>query len=316
MVEITAALVRELRERSGAGVMDCKRALSETDGDIEAAADWLRTKGLAAAAKKSGRVAAEGLVAAAVDGASGAVVEVNSETDFVARNEAFQELALAVAGVALASDGDFDRMSAAGFPGESRTVAEQVSHMVATIGENLQLRRSAGLSVSQGVVVSYVHNAVAPEAGSIGVLVGLESAADADALPALAKQLAMHVAATNPKAVTAADLDPEVLAKERQILLDQARESGKPEEIVEKIVEGRLRKFQAEVVLTEQVFVIDNETKIAAVLENAGQELGTPVSVGGFVRFELGEGIEKSKKTSLPKLKPPNPTPSGGPGAD
>ena len=296
MAEITAALVKELRERSGAGMMDCKRALLETDGDIEAAADWLRTKGLAAAAKKSGRVAAEGLVAAAVDGANGAVVEVNSETDFVARNETFQELVLAVAEVALATDGDFDRMSAASFPGESRTVAEQVTHMVGTLGENLQLRRSAGLSVSQGVVVSYVHNAVAPGAGSIGVLVGLESAADAEALTALAKQLAMHVAATSPKAVTAGDLDPEVLTKERQILSDQARESGKPEEIIEKMVEGRMRKFQAEVLLTEQVFVIDNETKIAAVLENAGKELGSPVSVGGFVRFELGEGIEKKQE--------------------
>ena len=296
MAEITAALVKGLRERTGAGMMDCKRALSETDGDLDEAVDWLRTKGLAAAAKKSGRVAAEGLVAAAVDGAKGALVEVNSETDFVARNATFQELVVAIAGVALANDGDFDRMAAATFPGEDRTVAKQVTHMVGTIGENLQLRRSIGLSVDQGVVVNYVHNAVAPRAGTIAVLVGLDSAGDADGLTALAKQLAMHIAATNPKAVTAADLDPEILAKERKILSDQAKESGKPEEIIEKMVEGRIRKFQAEIVLTEQVFVIDNETKISAVLENAGKELGSPISVAGFARFELGEGIEKKEE--------------------
>ena len=296
MAEITTALVKELRERTGAGMMDCKRALSETDGDLDEAVDWLRTKGLAAAAKKSGRVAAEGLVAAAVDGAKGALVEVNSETDFVARNATFQELVVTIAGIALANDGDFDRMAAATFPGEDRTVAKQVTHMVGTIGENLQLRRSIGLSVDQGVVVNYVHNAVAPRAGTIAVLVGLDSAGDADGLTALAKQLAMHIAATNPKAVTAADLDPEVLAKERKILSDQAKESGKPEEIIEKMVEGRIRKFQAEIVLTEQVFVIDNETKISAVLENAGKELGSPISVAGFARFELGEGIEKKEE--------------------
>ena len=296
MAEITAALVKELRERTGAGMMDCKRALSETDGDIEEAADWLRTKGLAAAAKKSSRVAAEGLVAAAVDGTKGALVEVNSETDFVARNSSFQELVGTIAGVALANDGDFDRMSAATFPGEKRTVAEQVTNMVGTIGENLQLRRSFGLSVAQGVVVNYVHNAVVPGAGSIAVLVGLESAGDGDALTALAKQIAMHIAATNPKAVSAADLDPEVLEKERKILSEQARESGKPEEIIEKMVEGRIRKYQSEVVLTEQVFVIDNETKISAVLENAGNDLGSPVSVAGFARFELGEGIDKKEE--------------------
>ena len=296
MAEITAALVKELRERTGAGMMDCKRALSETDGDLDEAVDWLRTKGLAAAAKKSGRVAAEGLVAAAVDGAKGALVEVNSETDFVARNATFQELVVTIAGIALANDGDFDRMAAATFPGEDRTVAKQVTHMVGTIGENLQLRRSIGLSVDQGVVVNYVHNAVAPRAGTIAVLVGLDSAGDADGLTALAKQLAMHIAATYPKAVTAANLDPEVLAKERKILSDQAKESGKPEEIIEKMVEGRIRKFQAEIVLTEQVFVIDNETKISAVLENAGKELGSPISVAGFARFELGEGIEKKEE--------------------
>ena len=296
MAEITAALVKELRERTGVGMMDCKRALSETDGDLDEAVDWLRTKGLAAAAKKTGRVAAEGLVAAVVDGAKGALVEVNSETDFVARNATFQELVVAIAGVALANDGDFDRMAAATFPGEDRTVAKQVTHMVGTIGENLQLRRSIGLSVDQGVVVNYVHNAVAPRAGTIAVLVGLDSAGDAEGLTALAKQLAMHIAATNPKAVTAADLDPEVLAKERKILSDQAKGSGKPEEIIEKMVEGRIRKFQAEIVLTEQVFVIDNETKISAVLENAGKELGSPISVAGFARFELGEGIEKKEE--------------------
>ncbi len=296
MATITAALVKELRERTGAGIMDCKHALSETDGDVEAAADWLRTKGLSAAAKKAGRVAAEGLVAVAVEGTSGAVIEVNSETDFVARNDSFQELAQNVAAIALANDGDYDRTSAAAYPDGGRTVSEQVTHLVGTIGENLQFRRSAGLSVSSGVVASYVHNAIAPGAGRIAVLVALKSEGDADALMALGKQLAMHVAAANPQAVTGADLDPAIVEREREILSEQARESGKPEEIIAKMVEGRLRKFQSDVVLTEQVFVIDNETKIETVLENAAKDLGTPVFVAGFLRFELGEGIEKKQE--------------------
>lgn len=296
MATITAALVKELRERTGAGMMDCKRALSESDGDIEAAADWLRTKGLSAAAKKAGRVAAEGLVAVAVEGAKGAVVEINSETDFVARNESFQQLVMNIAGIAMVNDGDFKRTYGAAYPDGGRTVAEQVTHMVGTIGENLQFRRSAGLSVSSGVVASYVHNAITPGAGRIAVLVALNSEADADALMALGKQLAMHVAAANPQAVAAADLDPAIVEREREILSEQARESGKPEEIIAKMVEGRLRKFQSDVVLSEQVFVIDNETKIEAVLENAAKDLGAPVSVAGFLRYELGEGIEKKQE--------------------
>ena len=295
MAEIIAALVKALRERTGTGMMDCKRALSESGGDIEAAADWLRTKGLAAAAKKAGRVAAEGLVALAVESNNSAIVEVNSETDFVARNDLFQGLVTEIAQLALANGGDFERTCAAAFPAKDRTVAEEVAQMVGTIGENLQFRRSTGLSVGTGVIGSYVHAAASPGAGRIGVLVALESESERQALGALAKQLAMHVAATNPQAVAAEDLDPALVEHERQIVSEQARQEGKPDEIVAKIVEGRMKKFRSEVVLTEQIFVIDNETPVAAVLEDAGGEAGVPVRIAGFVRYELGEGAERKQ---------------------
>jgi len=294
--DIDAAKVKELRERTGAGMMDAKRALVETNGDMEKAADWLRSKGLAAAAKKAGRVAADGLVAVAVKGAQGAVIEVNSETDFVARNDKFQDLVKAVAGVALANGGDFDKTSAAKLTGSQKSVKDAVVDAIATIGENIQFRRAAGLSVKQGTVFSYVHNAVKPDLGKIAVLVGLESSAPPDKLAGLGKQIAMHVAAANPQAVTPGSLDKNLVAREKSVFEEQAKASGKPAEIVAKMVEGRLRKYYGEVVLLEQLSVMDNETKISKVIEDAAKAAGAPVKVTGFVRFALGEGIEKKQE--------------------
>jgi elongation factor Ts len=294
MAEITASLVKELREKTGAGMMDCKRALGETAGDIEGAVDWLRKKGLAAAAKKAGRIAAEGLVGVATAGNAGAVVEVNSETDFVARNEAFQDFVRQVADLALAK-GDLDAVKAAAFPGTGRTVAEELTHLVATIGENMSQRRVRRLEVGKGVVVSYVHNALVPGLGKIGVLVALESGGDQGKLTALGKQLAMHVAAANPQFLTIADVDAASLDRERDVLREQAKASGKPDAIIDKMVEGRLRKYYEEVVLLEQIFVVDGETRIAKVVEAAAKEAGAPIKVTAFARFALGEGIEKEQ---------------------
>jgi len=296
MAEITAALVKELREKSGAGMMDCKKALTENGGDVEQAIDWLRKKGLSAAAKKAGRVAAEGLVAVASDGPSAAIVEVNAETDFVARNAQFQAYAGAVAALALKTGGSLEALQAAKYPDTGRSVQEELTHLVATIGENMSLRRVKQLVVSQGVVASYIHNAVAPNAGKIGVLVALESTGDAAKLTALGKQIAMHVAATNPQSLSTADLDPAAIDRERSVLEDQARASGRPPEVIAKMVEGRLRKFYEEVVLSEQVFVVDGETKVGKVVENAAKDVGAPVRLAGFVRFALGEGIEKKSE--------------------
>jgi elongation factor Ts len=260
MAEITASLVKDLREKTGAGMMDCKKALTETAGDLEAAVDWLRKKGLAAAAKKAGRVAAEGLVAVAASGARGAVLEVNAETDFVARNDQFQAFAKAAAEVALQCGGDLEKTKAAAFPGGG-TVAEKLTNLVATIGENMSMRRAVALSVPAGVVTSYVHNAAAPGLGKIGVLVAVESTADAAALSALGKQIAMHVAAANPTALDITSVDPAALQRERAILTEQAAASGKPVQVVEKMVEGRLRKFYEETVLLEQLYVVDGESR-------------------------------------------------------
>ncbi len=295
MAEITASLVKELREISGAGMMDCKKALGETAGNLDEAVDWLRTKGLAAAAKKAGRVASEGLVGIASSGTTGAIVEVNSETDFVARNDEFQAFVANVAGLAGAA-GDLDALKAASYPGAEHSVEAQLTQMIATIGENMGLRRMAVLSVENGVVASYVHNAISAGLGKIGVLVALESTADADKLAALGKQLAMHIAAAVPLSVSQDDLDQEVVERERQVLSDQARESGKPEEIIGKMVEGRIRKFFEDVCLLDQVYVVDGESRISKVLEEAGKELGSPVTITGFVRFALGEGIEKAEE--------------------
>ena len=288
MSEIDAAKVKELRERTGAGMMDSKKALIEAKGDMEKAADWLRSKGLAAAAKKAGRIAAEGLVAVAVKGTQGVAVEVNSETDFVARNDKFQDLVLSVAQAALANGGDFAKTEA--------VKKESVVNAVATIGENIQFRRSAGVSVKNGVVVSYIHNAVKPDLGKIAVLVGLESTGDASKLQSVGKQLAMHIAAASPQALTADALDKNVVARERAVFEEQSKASGKPPEIIAKMVEGRIRKFYGEVVLMEQVSVMDNETRISKVIEDAGKAAGAPVTIAGFIRMAVGEGIEKKQE--------------------
>ena len=293
MAEVTATLVKELRDKTGTGMMDCKKALIETGGDIEAASDWLRKKGLATAAKKAGRIAAEGLVGVCVDGNRGAVVEVNAETDFVARNDAFRDFVRTMSKMVLQHGDDVEALNALQYPGTGRTVAEELTHMIATIGENMKLRRAAVLSVEKGVLASYVHNAQGPGLGKIAVLVGLETAGNAGQLERLGRELAMHVAATNPQAISRDELGPEALERERSILTDQARASGKPEAIIEKMVEGRLSKYYEEVCLLDQTFVIEGDSKVEKVLEAAAEGAGAPVGMGGFVRFALGEGIEK-----------------------
>jgi elongation factor Ts len=295
MADITMALVAELRGKTGAGVMDCKRALSESAGDIEAAVDWLRKKGLSAAAKKAGRVAAEGLIGVATRGPEGAVVEVNSETDFVARNQAFQSFVRTVGELALDGDGELDTLKETDFPGARRTVEEEQTHLISTIGENIVLRRVERLATAEGAVFSYVHNVLAPGLGRIGVLVTLASSAAAEQLTELGKQLAMHVAAANPLYLDIASVPQTALDREREVLREQARSSGKPESVVERMVEGRLRKFYEEFVLLEQIFVVDQESKIAAVVERASKAAGTPIRIASFVRFALGEGIDRPR---------------------
>ncbi len=296
MTGITAAMVKQLRDNIGAGMMDCKTALMEADGDMEAAIDWLRKKGLAKAANKAGRTAAQGLVAVGVEqngaGAIGVTVEVNSETDFVARNEVFQNMVANIAQTAIGVGGDFEKLRTEIYPGEEKSVDEHIVAMVGKIGENMALRRAAGLSVAEGVVAAYVHGQVTPGAGKIGVIVGLKSSGDKAKLEALGKQIAMHVAAVRPLAGRIDELDAAVVEREKNILADQARASGKPENIIEKMVEGRLRKFYEESVLLEQVFVIDGETKVAKVIENTAAEIGAPIEFVGFERLELGEGVE------------------------
>ncbi|MEW5726582.1 MAG: translation elongation factor Ts [Pseudomonadota bacterium] len=296
MAEITAALVKELREKTGAGMMDCKKALAETNGDLEGAVDWLRKKGLAAAAKKAGRVAAEGLVGIAAAGTAGVAVEVNAETDFVARNDKFQDFVSTAAKVALDKAATVEELAAADYPGAGKNVQDQLTALIATIGENMNLRRMAKLTVSQGVVASYVHSAIAPGLGKIGVLVALESAGDTAKLEALGKQIAMHVAAANPLFLDPSAVDQGALDREKAVLTEQAQASGKPANVIEKMVEGRIRKYYEEVCLTEQVFVIDQENKISKVVENAAKDVGAPVKLTGFVRFALGEGIEKKEE--------------------
>ncbi|TNE65905.1 MAG: elongation factor Ts [Alphaproteobacteria bacterium] len=295
MAQITAALVKELREKSGAGMMDCKKALAETDGDLEAAVDWLRTKGLAAAAKKSGRVAAEGLVGVKAEGTKATVVEVNSETDFVARNELFQKFVSDIAAVAAEVGSDVDAIKAATYPGSSKPVSEVLTDNIAKIGENQTIRRAVTLEVEEGLVANYVHGGVADNLGKIGVLVALKSAAGEDVLAALGKQLAMHVAAANPASLSESDLDPELVERERQVQIEKAKESGKPMEIIEKMIVGRMRKYYEEVVLLNQIFVIDGESKISDVIAKAAKAAGTPIELVGFVRMEMGQGLEKKE---------------------
>lgn len=295
MAEITAALVKELRDRTGAGMMDCKKALAENNGDVEASIDWLRTKGLAAAAKKAGRVAAEGLVGVATDGSRGALVEINSETDFVAKNEQFQAFVRDVTKVAL--DGgikDIESLAAATYP-TGGSVAEALTQNIATIGENQSLRRAAIVAVESGVVAGYVHNAAAAGMGKIGVLVALESTASGEALEALGKQIAMHVAAANPLALNGDDLDADLVARERAIAEEKAAESGKPAEIVAKMVDGAIAKYRKENALLSQLFVMDGKTPVAEVIAAAGKDVGATITLKQFVRFQLGDGIEKEE---------------------
>jgi elongation factor Ts len=308
MAEITAALVKALRERTGAGMNDCKKALVESGGDMEAAVDWLRTKGLAAAAKKSGRVAAEGLVGVASAPCTAAIVEVNAETDFVARNETFQAFVAEVAKIALLTGENIEAIKAAQYPGADHTVADELTRLVATIGENMTIRRAKVLTVPKGVVATYMHGSVKPGLGKIGVLVAVASDSELDGLEILGRQVGMHVAATRPDALDAASIAPEAVERERAVLLEQARESGKPDNVVEKMVEGRIRKYYEEVVLLEQVWVHDGESRVKAVMKKAGAELT------GFVRFQLGEGIEKqggdfaaevAAAAGLPPAEPP-----------
>ena len=293
MSAITPSLVKQLRELTGAGMMDCKRALEECGGDLEAATDWLRKKGLAAAAKKAGRVAAEGLIGIRLEGTMGALVEVNSETDFVARNETFQQLVRHIAGLAPGARGDVEALKKMVVSASGRTVADEITQAIAVIGENLKLRRTAYLEVPRGLVAGYVHNQVAVGLGKLGVLVGLASDAEPASLAELGKQLAMHIAAANPRAVDVAGLDLALVQRERAIFAEQARASGKPESIVEKMVEGRLRKFYEEAVLLEQTFVVDPEKRVKDVVAAAAKAAGAPITVAGFVRMQLGEGIEK-----------------------
>ncbi|TRW18066.1 translation elongation factor Ts [Glacieibacterium frigidum] len=293
MAEITASMVKDLRELTGAGMMDCKKALNETGGETEAAIDWLRAKGLAAADKKRGRTAAEGLVGVETSGTRGAAVEVNSETDFVAKNEQFQSFVRAVTSIALASGDDMAALAAAPYPGSEGSVQDKLTNNIATIGENQSLRRAKLVEVGQGVVVSYTHNATVPGLGKIGVLVGLESEADASALEALGRQIAMHIAAANPLALHEDGLDAETVERERNIAREKAIASGKTPEIAEKMIEGGVRKYRQENSLLTQVFVIDGKSKVGDVVAAAAKAAGKPITVTEFVRFQLGEGIDR-----------------------
>ncbi len=295
MAEITAALVKELREKSGAGMMDCKKALTENNGDIEAAIDWLRAKGIAKADKKSGRTAAEGLIGIAGAGTSAVVVEVNSETDFVARNDAFQELVRGVASVALSTEGTVDAIAAANYPATGKSVSDTIKDAIGHIGENMTLRRAALLSVEDGVVATYVHNAVSDGLGKLGVLVALKSTGNKDVLTAIGRQVAMHIAATNPLAIRAEEVDATVAERERNVFIEQSRASGKPDAIIEKMVDGRMRKFFEEVALLSQAFVVNPDLTVGAAIKEAEKEAGAPIEVTGMARLLLGEGIEKEE---------------------
>jgi elongation factor Ts len=291
MADITASMVKDLREKTGAGMMDCKKALSETGGDLEAAVDWLRAKGIAKAARKASRVAAEGLIGLAVEGRKAALVEVNSETDFVARNPDFQAMVNAIAAAALKTDGDVERLRDTASQGSRQRIADRLAEMVATIGENMTLRRTAVLSVDQGVIGSYLHNQIAPGLGKIGVLVAVESTAGADKLASLARQLAMHIAASNPVALDLGAVAPEVLEREKAILAE--KNAGKPANVLQRIFESGLKSFAKEHTLLEQAYVHDSAKSVAQVLKEAEAQLGAPVRLAGFVRYQLGEGIEK-----------------------
>ena len=312
MADITAALVKDLRDKTGAGMMDCKKALTEVGGDVEAAIDWLRKKGLAAAAKKSGRIASEGLVGVASEPGRAAVVEVNAETDFVARNPTFQAFVEEVAKIALQVGDDLDKIKTAPFPGTGRTVAEELTHLVATIGENMNLRRAKVLSVPNGLVATYVHQALKPGLGKIGVIVAVAGADAGEALHTLGRQIGMHVAATRPDALDISGVSPEALEREKNVLTEQAKASGKPDNVIAKMLEGQVQKFYEQVALLEQVWVHDNKSRVKDVVKDAS------ATVTGFARFALGEGIEKPKEDFAAEVAatagPPKPAPSGAAG--
>ena len=295
MATITASMVKELRDKTGAGMMDCKAALNENAGDMEAAVDWLRAKGLSKAAKKAGRVAAEGLIGLAGDDHEAALVEVNSETDFVARNPSFQEMVGEIASAALKAKGDLNKLGEASYGKTKTSVDDTLKEMIGSIGENMTLRRTAHLATGKGVVASYMHNQSAPGLGKIGVIVAIESTGDTESLKNFGKQVAMHIAAANPQAVDTDSLDQELVERERAVLTEQAKESGKPAEVIAKMVEGRLRKYYEEVVLLQQPFVHDPDNTVAKAMEAAGKEAGAPIKITGFYRFALGEGIEKAE---------------------
>ncbi|ANM10450.1 elongation factor Ts [Rhizobium leguminosarum] len=295
MSEITAAMVKELREKTGAGMMDCKKALAETGGDMEAAIDWLRAKGIAKADKKSGRTAAEGLIGVSSQGTKAVVVEVNSETDFVARNDAFQDLVRGIAKVAVSTNGTVDAVAAATYPASGKSVSDTIKDAIATIGENMNLRRSVALSVEDGVVATYIHNAVSDGLGKLGVLVALKSTGDKEALNAIGRQVAMHIAATAPLAIRPEEVDAAVAERERNVFIEQSRASGKPDNIIEKMVDGRMRKFFEEVALLSQAFVINPDLTVAAAVKEAEKAVGAPIEVAGMARLLLGEGVEKEE---------------------
>ena len=295
-MSITAQMVKELRLKSSAGMMDCKKALTEMNGDMDAAVDWLRKKGLATASKKSSRVASEGLIGISLDNNLGAIVEVNSETDFVARNQEFQEFVISIADVAIKNDGNLDEILKSNFPNSEKNVKDTLTDKIAKIGENMSIRRSGIVSVSNGTIIGYMHNAVHDCLGKIGVLVALESKADTMTLQKLGKELAMHIAATSPSSISIENLSSELVERERKVLIDQAIASGKPEDIAKKMVEGRLRKFYSEVVLLEQTFVIDGETKVSDVIKKVSKDLNQDIKINSFIRYNLGEGIEKNTK--------------------
>ncbi|MGZ5940798.1 MAG: translation elongation factor Ts [Rhizomicrobium sp.] len=301
MANITAGMVKDLRDKTGAGMMDCKAALADTNGDMEAAIDWLRKKGISKAAKKAGRAAAEGLVGVAVGNDVGALVEVNAETDFVARNDEFKGFVKSAAQLALEEGGDLEKLLNRKMGNAS--VQQTLTEMVAKIGENMSVRRTIALAVDPGVVSAYVHNAASPELGKIGVLVALKSTADKAKLNALGKQIAMHVAAAAPLALTPAHLSKEVVDRERAIQTEIAKQSGKPDNVIEKMMEGRMRKFYEETVLLQQTFVIDGETRIEKVIEKASKDLGAPIEIAGFVRFQVGEGMEKTDSDFADEVK-------------
>ncbi len=299
MPVITATSVKNLREKTGAGMMDCKKALSATDGDMEAAIDWLRKKGLAAASKKAGRTAAEGLVAIQIEGRQGSLVEVNAETDFVARNDSFQNYVARVARLVLQSENGVltaEALAALRDSESGPTLGEELADLIATIGENMQLRRAAVLSVDTGYIAGYMHSSVALDMGKIGVLVALESPASPEQLTEIGRSLAMHVAASDPRSLSRDDLDPHLVERERAVLAEQVRDSGKPEEIIAKMVEGRLRKFYEQSVLLEQPYVMDDKKSVSQALKEASEHIGVPLAVKGFLRFKLGEGIDKPQE--------------------